>query len=117
MGNVLKWATDTFGAVAMNRNERAARILEEALELAQAEGVTQETADRLVARVYGRPAGEPKGEYQGLCMTVQAYAELTDDPFYEAAAREYVRVVSRPREEWRARHDAKAAAGVANLSD
>jgi hypothetical protein len=115
--SVLRWAVATFGPVAESKHERVCRILEEALELAQAEGVPEDTARKILARAYSRPVGEPRAEYQGLCLTLQAYAELVEDPIRDAVMREFVRVISRSREEWRARHDAKAADGCANLSD
>jgi NTP pyrophosphatase (non-canonical NTP hydrolase) len=117
MGKILKWAIDTFGPIASRRDERAARLLEETLELAQAEGVTQEVAERLVARVYGRPVGDPTREFQAVAATLQAYAELVEDSISSAAEREYQRCLQRPRDEWRKRHDAKAVDGIANLSN
>ncbi len=42
----LQWAIDTFGPVAANRDERAARFVEEAIELAHAEGLELWTVAR-----------------------------------------------------------------------
>lgn len=47
---------------ATDRAERARRLLEEALELAQAEDVDQAMAERILARVYSRPKGDPEIE-------------------------------------------------------
>ncbi len=36
---IARWAVQCFGPKTMDRKERATRVLEEALELAQAEGI------------------------------------------------------------------------------
>ena len=45
---VLAWAADVFGPVATDRRERAVRLVEEAIEVAQAEGVPAEVVERVV---------------------------------------------------------------------
>lgn len=55
-----QWASDTFGDAAVtNLPERVTRVLEEAIELAQAEGVSEGAAHKLVAHVFAKPAGDP----------------------------------------------------------
>lgn len=112
----LKWAVDTFGDVARNRDERAARLVEEAIELAQAEGVPLAVIGRIARHVYSKPAGDPIAELQGVALTLDACAENMGDTVQAATWRELIRVTSRSASEWKARHDAKVADGRANLS-
>jgi hypothetical protein len=58
----LMWAQETFGDVALDPRERVLRFLEEAVELAQAMGVSMDTTDALVARTYRREPGDPVRE-------------------------------------------------------
>lgn len=53
---------------------RAMRLLEEALELAQAEDVTSHEAEVILYQVYGKIKGMPHKELGGVLMTVAAYA-------------------------------------------
>src|SRR4051812_11277389 len=53
--SVLAWAVRSFGPIALNRDERAARMAEEAVEVAQVEGVPLDVMQRITARVYSRP--------------------------------------------------------------
>jgi hypothetical protein len=64
---VEEWLTACFpAAVRTNRQERTHRFLEEALELAQANGCSREHAMALVDYVYSRPEGRPELEV-GAC--------------------------------------------------
>lgn len=61
-----QWACRCFGEqVTADRKERALRVLEEAIELAQAEGIEVNQAANLVGYVYSRPPGEPSQELGG----------------------------------------------------
>ena len=72
------WVRRAFGEAAMtDRWERTARVLEEALELAQAEGLTAADVQRVLDRTYSRPVGEPSQEAAGLMVTLLAWAEAT----------------------------------------
>ena len=53
-----------------NRSLRALRFAEEAIELAQACGVSEEKALELVRIVYSRPAGYPYQEVGGSMVTL-----------------------------------------------
>lgn len=67
------WLMSCFGAqIASDKSERNHRFLEEALELVQACGCTEDEARQLVAYVYGRPVGEPSQEAGGVMMTLAA---------------------------------------------
>ena len=72
------WVRRLFGEEAMTDHwERTARVLEEALELAQAEGLTAADVQRMLDRTYSRPVGEPSQEAAGLMVTLLAWAEAT----------------------------------------
>jgi hypothetical protein len=53
----LHWALRCFGDIALSPEERAKRLLEEAIEVFQAVGIPEREAARLVRRVYDRPLG------------------------------------------------------------
>ena len=116
MTTPLKWAIETFGNVAKNRDERAARLVEEAIELAQAEGVPLDVIERIAHHVYSKPPGDPIAELQGVALTLDACAENLGDTVQAATWRELVRVTGRSAATWKERHDVKVADGRANLS-
>lgn len=72
-GRVHRWMLACFGPeITADHDERKFRFLEEALELVQAAGCTREDAERLVAYVYGRPAGALGQEAGGVAVTLAA---------------------------------------------
>lgn len=114
----LEWATSTFGPVARNRDERAARLVEEAIEFAHAEGVTRETMLGLVERVFESPPGETLAELQAVAMTLDAAAEnLGYTSIENLSTFELERVMCISQAEWDRRHANKVAKGLANLSE
>lgn len=68
------------------------RLLEEAMELAQSEGITQLEADQIAAMVFSKPSGDPYKELGGVMITLAAYAGLKDFSMHFAAADEYRRI-------------------------
>lgn len=112
----LQWAIDTFGPVAAHRDERAARFVEEAIELAHAEGLDLLTVDRIMWRVYNRPRGHTAKEIGQAMATLECLAENIGLNAADEAEKEFARVQAIPQEEWTARHDAKVAMNIANLS-
>jgi len=113
----LEWAVRTFGPVARNRDERALRLLEEAIEFAQAEGVSLDVVTRQVQATYAKPPGDPRKELRAVAMTLHAAAENRGTTIEDAVAEEFERVLQIPQEEWDRRHGVKAADGRANLSE
>jgi hypothetical protein len=68
---VERWLAACFPPeVTRDRQERTHRFLEEALELAQANGCTREDAMALVDYVFGRPAGRSDLEVGGVMVTL-----------------------------------------------
>lgn len=113
---VLQWAVNSFGAIALNRDERAARMTEEAIEVAQVEGVPLEVIQRIAARVYSRPVGELGQEIGGLLVGLYALAANSGVDTDAEFRREFNRVLSKPKEWWARKHAEKVAAGTADLS-
>lgn len=70
---VRRWCVRAFGQeIADNHRERNHRFLEEALELCQSLGCSQEDAHVLVDYVYGRPTGQPGQKVGGVMITLAA---------------------------------------------
>ncbi|KKL19838.1 hypothetical protein LCGC14_2461430 [marine sediment metagenome] len=113
---VLKWAVDIFGPIAKNRDERAARLVEEAIEIAQVEELPMEVIQRILERVYERPAGFLTQEIGGLMITLEALAENTGWDVGVCADDEWHRVQSKTPEWWKNKHAEKVAAGTADLT-
>lgn len=111
---VLQWAREMFGLIALDRVERAARLVEEALELGQAQGLDLITAKRIAERVYTRPAGSAAKEIGQVVMTLEALAENLGISAEVEAQREFIRVSSISRDEWQRRHNLKAEIGIAS---
>ena len=56
---VFQWVRETFGDPSTVASERIKRVLEEAVELAQAEGMTRDHARAIVDYVFSKPKGRP----------------------------------------------------------
>lgn len=108
------WARNTFGSVALLRSERAARLIEEALELVQAEQLPRALVDKIADRVYSRPQGSVPQEIGGLAITLDVLAENIGIDVQVEAERELTRVLSLPPEFFQRKHAEKIAAGTAN---
>lgn len=109
----LDWAVKMFGSVALDRDERLDRFLEEAIELAHAEEVGRAHLDRIIERVYRRPAGQTQKEIGQAQACLETFAESIGLSSDAEAAWEFERVKTIPREEWQKRHAAKIAVGIA----
>ena len=101
------WIQECFGPeIASNREERTWRFLEEALELAQANGCSVEDAHKLVDYVFGRPVGEIEQEVGGVMVTLSALCSASDIEMMDAGRAEVKRVWSK-MDVIRAKHAAK----------
>lgn len=110
-GRVLAWLIECFGEDdGLSPVMRRARFLEEAFELAQALGGTEEEAVTLARYVHARPPGEPTQEVGGVYLTLAGLcASLTID-MEKAGEAEYRRVLTRI-EIIRAKHAARPLFG------
>lgn len=117
-GCVVHWVEQSFGPkTAADRKERAKRVLEEALELAQAEGVSANDAWHLGFVVYSRPPGEPAQEVGGIGVTLLAWGGAANVDVAAAINTEIDRVLAMPTEHWKARHLEKHKLGVASAPE
>lgn len=111
---VAEWVRTRFGeSVLADLRERAARVLEEALELAQAEGLPRGDVLALAQHVYSKEPGEPQQEAAGVGVTLKAYAAAKGFQQHAAVEQEIRRIESMPADHFRQRQQAKADAGVA----
>lgn len=69
------WAQKAFGGEVINRRVRAFRFLEEAMELAQTQGLTLEDVYRQANYTFAREVGEVKQEIGGVTLSLYALAE------------------------------------------
>lgn len=89
---VERWLEACFSTdVRTNRGERTHRFLEEALELAQANGCTRDDAFALVEYVFGRPAGEAAQEVGGVMVTLASLCSASEINMDNAGDRELER--------------------------
>lgn len=111
--DLLQWCIKTFGAsTALDLNERAARLVEEAIECAQAAGLSPTTMYIILQRVLSRPAGELRQEIGGCAFTLATLAEVAGFNAQFELQREFERVNSIDQEFFRAKQAAKVAAGT-----
>ena len=109
----MTWALWAFGRVVLNRQERAMRLLEEATEYAQAEGVQKIVADAIVTRVYLKDPGDPVEELAQVQMCVCAAASVHNVDLMETTHQQVNKCWERNAAEWERRHDAKVQLGIA----
>ncbi len=111
---VATWVADTFGAPLLHDlRERASRLLEEAIEVAQAAGLDRDSAVRLVNHVFSKPPGRLRQEIGGVGVCLLALAESADLDADSEEKAEFARVSALTRQHFEARQQAKADAGVA----
>lgn len=113
--DILAWAVATFGPIAAERTERGARLVEEAIEAAQACGVSIQQVQRIAERAYSRPVGALNKEIGQVGMTLEALAEVSGLDVDQEIEREWQRVQAIPAEHWAKRHAEKVAQGTAGL--
>lgn len=111
-----EWVQTRLGERALQPRERALRVLEEAIELGQTEGLGFADVVRLAAYVLKRPVGDPFKELGGLRFTLLAYAEVRGFSALAAESAELDRVFAEDPDTFRKRNAEKAAAGVSTLS-
>lgn len=109
--SVGEWMRATFpDRVVEDSRERGFRLCEEALELAQAVGVTRTQAAELVRYVFGRDSGTPEREAGDVLITLAALCGSLDlnleKAFLEGIARNW-----EAAERIRAKHEAKTTRG------
>ncbi len=109
---VYDWAVNTFGIVATSQDERAARFLEEAIELVQAMGLSEIMAEAILARVYSRNPGDPAQEIGQAQLTLECLAETAGFCADAEAELEFERIRRLPKDYFVRRQNAKAKIGI-----
>ena len=79
--------------MANNKAERGARVIEEAVELAQVMGTSRELAHRLVDRVFDNPTGQADQELGGLAVVTAAAAGTLGLSVNDCHQRELGRII------------------------
>jgi hypothetical protein len=114
----MSWAERMFGKTVMRGPvERSMRTLEEAIELAQAEGVHEGRVRQLVARVYSRPQGEVKQELAGTAIGLLLHAQTRGFNLGDLVDAELMRVNAIDPMLVRVKQQAKADAGLSEQID
>lgn len=109
---VANWCRDAFGAgQASSVPQRGVRLLEEAIEAAQAAGADRDMAHKLVDYIFDRPAGELSQELGGVGVTVLALAAAAGLSADQAECTEIARVLAKPLSHFAARNQTKNDAG------
>lgn len=86
------WARGTFGEEsARSQRVRAARILEEAIELAQVCGLTTGDVANVTQQVYAKPAGDLRQEIGGLEVCIASLCGLHGISMDECYEKEFAR--------------------------
>lgn len=111
---VYQWVLKTFGESLYETRERAIRLVEEAVELAQAEGVTLGMVRRVTDEVYMKAPGDPAQEAGGVGTTLLAYCQAKGISANECEKAEWERVREIDPEYFRERQEKKVLAGVAS---
>ncbi|HEY1767782.1 MAG TPA: hypothetical protein VGG26_09005 [Terracidiphilus sp.] len=93
--------------------ERAARFLEEAIELAQCFGMSRGEIEKLAAHVYAKRPGCFSQEIAGCGVTLLALSECIAIDFEEVVDAEIHRIYELPVNHFRKRHQRKVDAGIA----
>lgn len=92
---VREWVVSRIGPEHMTTRERAMRLLEEAIELAQAEGVTREQVDCQVAYTYSSKPGDPRQEASGVAICLYGWASAAGATLQEIGLAEMERIEAR----------------------
>ena len=109
---LVKWGSECFGAEHMaDRKVRALRLLEEAIELAQAAEVPEEQCSKLAAYVYSRPAGTALQELGGIGVTWLVAAAAFGESAAECLEREMLRISAKDPSHFTQRNQQKCEAG------
>lgn len=86
---VYKWGNDYLGKEEMDPKTRAFRLLEEAIELCQCEGVTEIQVHRLAEHVFTKDTGNPLDESGDVAVCLMAYCGAKGIQFFRNAERTY----------------------------
>lgn len=109
---VAEWIRTRVGEANAHRRERAMRLLEEAVELAQAEGITETQVSRQSGYVFARPVGIPEQEAAGVAVCLLGWCAAVGVKLNDIALREIERIEAKPLEQIRGSLARKADADL-----
>lgn len=111
-GVAQRWATEAFGSgQASSPPQRALRLLEEAIELAQATDVPFNIATELLSYVYARIPGDPAQELGGVALTLLLACASLGVTAEDVEIAELDRVLNKSRDYFTKRNQQKNNAG------
>lgn len=109
---VRDWCAAAFGEDHANSiPQRGIRLLEEAIELAQAAGCEREMCHKLLDHIFDKPAGDIMQELGSVGTTTLAFAAAAHLSADGCEKMEVERVLSKPLEYFAARNKVKNDAG------
>lgn len=91
-----RWTELVFGdriKEASTPRVRVLRLLEEVLELTQAEAIPEADVLTVIRQVYDKPPGEPERELGGVMITAAGYADAAGYDLEEAFWSEFERIM------------------------
>lgn len=109
---IFEWGRHVLGHDEMSPQRRALRLVEEAMELAQVEGVPLHTIVAQAEHTYSRPVGERAKEAGGVFVTLLAYCESVTMSAAYLLNKELERINSKPLADFRTRTAEKLKAGL-----
>lgn len=109
---VFEWGRLAFGEDQMrSQAQRGLRLVEEAIEVAQAAECDPAALHRLIDYVYARPVGDVEAELGGVQVCVLAMAECVGASAEECEHVEIARILEKPISHFTQRNQAKNDAG------
>jgi hypothetical protein len=114
---VRAWVESRIGVHHMQPKERAMRLLEEACELAQAEGISLDLAAKQLAHVYDREPGEAQQEAAGVAVCLYGYCAARGLRLNDIALGEIERIEAKPVEAIRGSLARKSDADLVTVVD
>jgi hypothetical protein len=109
---VAEWVCTRIGPDHMHPRERAMRLLEEAIELAQAEGISLDQTLRQSVHVFDRKAGDPAQEAAGVAVCLFGWCAATGNTLHALALAEIMRIEAKPLDQIRGSLARKADADL-----
>lgn len=111
------FAKATFGASSLDRKERARRVAEEAIELAQSAGLDWRELETITMHVYQKPPGELGQEIVEAALCLMIMCEVEGLSLDRLAQKEIRRIRRLDPDHFRARQTAKARAGLGMMPE
>lgn len=92
----VQWAVRCFGVDhVINTRERSMRFIEEAIELCQSLGLSQNECTKVMRMVYSRKKGETNQEVGGVMITLMVLCESHDIDLVNSTRDELSRILNK----------------------